>query len=551
VLIHKGNYFIMVLDILDTPIQFIRQYLTGWVLILIILFIIYFIYLRKLYTQRELFSPDDEEDIINSDEEEEDITNEGFQNETDIGTNVNTTEISASTKPTILTSNDPNLNISTTIFNNLQLSQAQLESARINYNQVIANYIIELGNLAKTSKTNPYFNITKQFDMIIANGIDKIINYMTNTIKTPNMITRTSLRTDILNNLNNLLETLIDQTNKSLVLEMNRLSGMNSTTIDYNTELGKINDSRNKLDTYIEVDKLLSTYGHNTGIQSKNINSILDKTMMLPIYERNFDKIQQLVNSDFNGNEELLTEKYGRAYTDFLEQEKKESLNINPLALASNIESGIVRLLTRQDNNGKGKNKKLDTNSNNIVEQYTAEYGYIGNSVKHAKNNPIPEQQRAFINTTPDFVENTNDNPTIYKDKGNRGNYLIEGFQNSNLKKAIEKNRNKADNADKKVKFADTDTTTNTSIQNTTKDTKEDKNILNKLLSGEFLQYIMDTTNSTMGGFYSNYDTRFKEILGNFKIEDNLLPGGFLLFVISLLLYFADITSPSSIPGNI
>lgn len=550
-LIHKGNYFIMVLDILDTPIQFIRQYLTGWVLILIILFIIYFIYLRKLYTQRELFSPDDEEDIINSDEEEEDITNEGFQNETDIGTNVNTTEISASTKPTILTSNDPNLNISTTIFNNLQLSQAQLESARINYNQVIANYIIELGNLAKTSKTNPYFNITKQFDMIIANGIDKIINYMTNTIKTPNMITRTSLRTDILNNLNNLLETLIDQTNKSLVLEMNRLSGMNSTTIDYNTELGKINDSRNKLDTYIEVDKLLSTYGHNTGIQSKNINSILDKTMMLPIYERNFDKIQQLVNSDFNGNEELLTEKYGRAYTDFLEQEKKESLNINPLALASNIESGIVRLLTRQDNNGKGKNKKLDTNSNNIVEQYTAEYGYIGNSVKHAKNNPIPEQQRAFINTTPDFVENTNDNPTIYKDKGNRGNYLIEGFQNSNLKKAIEKNRNKADNADKKVKFADTDTTTNTSIQNTTKDTKEDKNILNKLLSGEFLQYIMDTTNSTMGGFYSNYDTRFKEILGNFKIEDNLLPGGFLLFVISLLLYFADITSPSSIPGNI
>jgi glycine cleavage system pyridoxal-binding protein P len=68
------------------------------------------------------------------------------------------------------------------------------------------------------------------------------------------------------------LETLIDQTNKSLVLEMNRLSGMNSTTIDYNTELGKINDSRNKLDTYMEVDKLLSTYGHNTGIQSKNIN---------------------------------------------------------------------------------------------------------------------------------------------------------------------------------------------------------------------------------------------------------------------------------------
>lgn len=545
--------------ILDIPIQFIRQHLTGWVLIIIILFIIYFIYLRKLYTQRELFSPDDEEltdsiDDTIDDPETETTLEEGFQND-----NNNTTPslpnptLPNPTLPNPTISNpsnqDPNLNISTTIFNNLQLSPAQLESARINYNQVIANYIIELGNLAKTAKTNPYFNITKQFDMVIAKGIDAIINYMTNTIKTPNMITRTSLRTDIMNNLTNLLETLIDQTNKSLVLEMNRLAGMNSTTIDYNTELEKINDSRNKLDTYMEVDKLISTYGHKTGIQTKNINSILDKTMILPIYERNFDKIQQLVNSDFNGNEELLTEKYGRAYTDFLEHEKRESLNINPLALASNIESSIIRLLTRQDKNTNTTAESGNGNGNDsdkIVEQYTAEYGYINHSAKQAKSNPIPNQQREYINSTPGFGEN----PTIYKDSGNRGNYLIEGFQNSssNLKKAIENNRakNKHDNdgkdgkdgkLDKKVKFEDT-----------SKSDIPDKNILNKLLSGDFLQYIMDTTNSTVGGLYSNYDSRFKAILGNFKIEDNLLPGGFLLFIISLLLYFADITSPAS--GN-
>ena len=38
------------------------------------------------------------------------------------------------------------------------------------------------------------------------------------------------------------------------------------------------------------------------GNKDNSINKILDKSFVLPIYERNFDKINQLVKSDFNNN---------------------------------------------------------------------------------------------------------------------------------------------------------------------------------------------------------------------------------------------------------
>ena len=44
----------------------------------------------------------------------------------------------------------------------------------------------------------------------------------------------------------------------------------------------------------------------NTNIKKRDINDVLNKSVILPIYERNFDKIQNLVNSDFNNNEEVL-----------------------------------------------------------------------------------------------------------------------------------------------------------------------------------------------------------------------------------------------------
>jgi biopolymer transport protein ExbB/TolQ len=45
----------MILDILETPINFIKENLTGWVLVVLIILIIYFIGLRNYYIQKERF----------------------------------------------------------------------------------------------------------------------------------------------------------------------------------------------------------------------------------------------------------------------------------------------------------------------------------------------------------------------------------------------------------------------------------------------------------------------------------------------------------------
>ena len=44
----------LILDILQIPIEFIKENLTGWVLLILIVFMIYFICLRKYFTPRLL-----------------------------------------------------------------------------------------------------------------------------------------------------------------------------------------------------------------------------------------------------------------------------------------------------------------------------------------------------------------------------------------------------------------------------------------------------------------------------------------------------------------
>lgn len=550
------------LDFLDTPIEFIKKHLTGWVVIVIILFVIYFIHLRKYYTQREQFYdiPEDNQDTTETTEQKNNNRKSRQSNKSSKSGKSNKArnntihESFQNLEPTVTGNPDSNPAsnssgngsseisqsiASTTIFDNLNLSQAQIQAARIKYNNTIAGYIIDLGKLAQRTKNNPYSNISKQFDTIIAKGIDEIINYLAKTIQSPNTLTRTSIRNDILNTLTNTLEILIDQTNKTLILEMNRLSGMNSTTIDYNTELEKINTLRGKLETYMEADKMISTYGHNTSIQTKNINDILDKTMVLPIYERNFDKIQQLVNSDYNQNETLMAEKYSQAYTDFLNEEKKKSLDINPLVLASNIESSIVNLFTRGKGDSKGDNTQSPRDQDSI-EQFkrslVREYGYTGPDIGSVSSNPKPKQE-------PVKLGELNQNANIFIDSGNRGSYMIDNA------KSIEGFQNETDRGAPVTNAPNTNPAITKAVMNNSNKSSaggNNTNILNKLMSGDFLQYIMDTTNSTMGNLYTGYDSKFKEMLGDFSVEDNLIPAGFLFLVISMLLYFIDITSPSS-----
>jgi len=577
----------MILDILETPINFIKENLTGWVLVVLVILIIYFVGLRNYYIQKERFYnqalyeqnvediEETENDILEAEKkihsnDKHTIQKNKSNSITDSNSNSNTTgkkklktkkhstkniegfesptglwykgrspfEEQQNTTPELLPEllpkgipkNIPNeqTNLissysSTTLFDNLNLNTTQIQSCKMQYNDVIAQYIIDLGKLVQQQKKNRFLNTQKQYDLIIAKGVDKIINYLNNSIKSYNVITRTSIRTEVINTLTDVLELLIAKTNNDIAEQSNKLAIQNSTTIDYTTQLKEITKLRNQLEEYFDINKLLDNYSHKVNTTNKEINSILDKSFILPIYEQNYNKIQQLVNSDFNGDENNLADKYSKAYMDFLEQKKKEELNINPLVLASQIESGLVSLIT-------------GTTNKNTQEQYS---------------NPIPPQEKLLIENT--YMNTSN----IIQDPGNRGAYLIdkptqnailegfEGFEDITKPTVIPTNTNS--NITKAI--------ANNSKSNKPKDNTDNAGIISNLMSGDFVQYIMNYINGKLNWFLQYYNSRMGKLnngdgsgynsgeYGKFNLEDNMIPAGFLLFVLSMLFYFIDITS--------
>jgi hypothetical protein len=332
-----------IIDILEIPLDFIKENLTGWVIVIFVIIIIYFVALRNYYIKKEQFY--DQAVAIKNMEEIEDTENKQlletsqqisslkenrkfntrdykrqlsresrvFKSSNSIDTDFNQnitkskkTSTSRNTNTPIgkkviegfedTTNNNLNVNeniafdkqiISTTLFDNLNITEKQIQSCKSNYNNTIAQLLIDLGKLNDMYSKNRYLNIKKQFDSYLAYAIDNIINYLNNPIKSFNTLTRTSIRTDILITLNNVLEILINKTNNSISTEMNTLAMMNSTTINYNTQLKQITNLQTQLEKYIGIDKLISELGHNVSISNKEINNILDKSFILPIYEKN------------------------------------------------------------------------------------------------------------------------------------------------------------------------------------------------------------------------------------------------------------------------
>ena len=129
------------------------------------------------------------------------------------------------------------------------------------------------------TKNNEYLNVKNQFNVIIGKGVDNIINYLSNTIQSPIILTRTSIKTDVLNSLSNNIELLINNTNNDLTSQMNSLAVMNSTTIDYKSMMKTIDDSRTQLDIYIDIDKLIVNNGTNLNRYTSKVNNILNQSL--------------------------------------------------------------------------------------------------------------------------------------------------------------------------------------------------------------------------------------------------------------------------------
>ena len=87
-------------------------------------------------------------------------------------------------------------------------------------------------------------------------------------------------------------------------------------------------------------------------------------------------------------------------------------------------------------------------------------------------------------------------------------------------------------------------------ITNSKKNKDETDNIISKLLSSNFIKYIMDYINTKITLFTNAYSNSSmgngndtKNINDTFNLENNMIPAGLLLFVLSMLLYFIDVTS--------
>ena len=628
------------------PIYFIKENLNGWVLMVLIAIIIYFIILRNYYVKREQFNQnlgnpkvktreleglkpsqqdlenpkvktreleglkpsqqdlenparkrqdlenparkssrinnnndddsDDDEDRENGeidDDENDDGENddddssdkggssreplvpsvEGFESptttnyasvsntntNTNTNTNSSTNSISDATTENTIIMNTTIAKISTTLFDNIKLNSTQIDLCKSNYNQVINKYILDLKKLNKLKKSNEYLNAKKQVDIIIADGIDNIINYLSNTIKSPLVLTRSSIKKDVLNILSFTLENLIDKINVNLSKYVTTLANMDSTTIDYNTMMKNIDISREQIEEYVEIEKIITSSSSNLDNSKTGVNKILNKSAILPIYEKNFDRINQLINSDFNSNETELANKYGQAYTEYLNEKKKDELDINPLRLASKIESGIVNMISNLSSNANYNNKNKNKNNNNhdIIEQI----------------NPIPDQDYKLISNT-----NLNKNANIYNDRGNLGTYLVdkktqskvlEGFKNikphKNIIEGYESTTPTTTQTGGNESIA-TPTTTKGALGKNKKE--KEKDFFSKLLSGDFIQYIMDNISDKMTSIYGLYDDKYGSGQSNdkeskFNLEENMIPMGFLFFVLSMLVYFVDTTS--------
>ena len=400
-------------------------------------------------------------------------------------------------------------------------------------------------NLLNKINTNKYLNNEKQFNSIITKGVDKIIEFLNNTIKSMTILTRSSIKKDLLTILSSTIDNLINKTNNDLTDEINDLAKLNSTTIDYISMVKNINVSRKKIEDYIEINKLVSNYGTKTTDTTNKLNKVLDNSFILPIYEKNFDRINQLVKSDFNNDYTKLEKKYGKAYTDFLNQKKKEELTINPLEIIGNIESGAVNFLSninKKDNSITNSNNNNINNINNnnkidLIEQYNSEFSDYNNEINNSKTNPIPLTNEKLINET-----HLNKN-NIYKNESNLGNYLINNTTQNKLLEGFEndKDTNTEDNKNKSIKK-------NTSIKNINTKITKNTNIIEKIISGDFLNYIMEFTSDKLNLFYTNYNKNFNNDdndgnTTNFNLDNNLIPAGFLLFILSMLFYFIDVTS--------
>ena len=264
--------------------------------------------------------------------------------------------------------------------------------------------------------------------------------------------------------------------------------------------------------------------------------------------------------------------------------------------MLSKIESGVVNFLTNIT--GNNKTYSNSNNSNDLIEQYNSQYS-------HLKSNPLPKQNKNLVNETTlnknniyedsgnlgnylinnttqkdileGFVTNPNTTkPNTTKPKTTKSNITKPNTTKPNTTKPSVTETSVTKPSVTKPSVTETSVTKpsakETSVESgvtspviiTTKpkinikNNKKNENtsIVSKIFSGDFVDYVMEVTNDKLNIFYTAYYNQFGNIYSygsgsnnsndsknNFNLDDNLVPAGFLLFILSMLFYFIDLTS--------
>lgn len=378
---------------------------------------------------------------------------------------------------------------------------------------------------------------SKQYDDVINKHSKLIMDYMYDEIITikkdlEELITienkkRIFYNSIIKNQINKYLKSRVKDyiNNKIDYLNSNLTSNINEFNKEYDNRESKLKNISTLKD---KLNLSLNQYQYTNG-KKMNDDSIQDtlkklqKMNIQPKYESQYDINNSLIKQQFDNDESVLTKRYGQVYQDYIDKEKQERMLVDPGELLSNLEENAISL-TEGINTIFSSSQVKQKDTVEPFTEYSNENINLVNSMSKFDKFNNPDEFGTYINK----YSTTTSNPYNYDSLPETSNLDVEGFKNLNSnKKSNKSNKNQKSKA----------------LDNENKDT-----LLDQLMGGDFingfLSYSLDVGNS----FMNNYDHKFNDLGKLLDKKDNMMTFGLGLVILSIVLYFADITSSSKCP---
>jgi len=406
---------------------------------------------------------------------------------------------------------------------------------------------------------------SKQYDEVINKHSKLIMDYMYDEIITikkdlEELITienkkRIFYNSIIKNQINKYLKSRVKDyiNNKIDYLNSNLTSNINEFNKEYDNRESKLKNISTLKD---KLNLSLNQYQYTNG-KKMNDDSIQDtlkklqKMNIQPKYESQYDINNSLIKQQFDNDESVLTKRYGQVYQDYIDKEKQERMLVDPGELLSNLEENAISL-TEGINTIFSSSQVEQKDTVEPFTEYSNENINLVNSMNKFDKFNNPDEFGTYINK----YSTTTSNPYNYDSLPETSNLDVEGFQNQKKNKKLNKNRKNRKNINKSNKDQKSNKSNKSNaLDNEDNEYNEDNEdnenkdtLLDQLMGGDFingfLSYSLDVGNS----FMNNYDHKFNDLGKLLDKKDNMMTFGLGLVILSIVLYFADITSSSKCP---